>query len=249
MSRPVCLITGGSRGIGAATARLAAERGYDILLNYVSDEASADSVARECRALGARVETVRGDMGAETDITALFAALDERFGRLDALVNNAGITGRAGRLDETPTETIRRCIDINVTGAILVAREAVLRMSTRHGRSGGAIVHVSSMATTLGAPGEYVWYAASKGAIDSLTIGMARELATEGVRVNAVSPGLIETDIHATGGQPDRLERLAPMIPMKRPGTADEVAQTILFLLSDAASYVDGANLRVSGAR
>lgn len=247
--RPVVLITGGSRGIGAATARLAAARGYNICLNYLGDEAAATRVVEACRAAGATAHAVKGDMAVEADIARLFAESDARFGRLDALVNNAGITGKASRLDEAASEGIREVIDLNVTGAILVAREAVKRLSTRHGRPGGAIVNISSRAPAIGSPGEYVWYAASKGAIDAFTLGLARELATESVRVNAVAPGLIATDIHASGGQPDRLERLAPLIPMKRAGTAEEVAEVVLFLLSPAASYVTGTVVDIGGGR
>ena len=249
MTRPVLLITGGSRGIGAATARLASRSGYDLVLNYQRDEAAARAVADEARAAGGQVEIVQGDMALEADVERLFAEVDRRFGRLTHVVNNAGITGPASRVEGASPATIRACIDLNVTGAILVAREAVRRLSPRHGGRGGAIVNVSSVAAALGSPGEYVWYAASKGAIDSLTLGLAKEVAGEGIRVNAVAPGLIETDIHASGGQPDRVERIAPQIPLGRAGTAEEIAQTILFLLSDAASYVTGAILRVGGGR
>lgn len=247
--RPNLLITGASRGIGAATARLAAARGFDLALNYRSDAAAAEAVAAECRAAGARVETVQGDMAAEADIDRLFETVDRRLGRLGGLVNNAGITGRASRFDEAPPATIRACIDLNVTGALLVARQAIRRMARRHGGGGGAIVNVSSAASTIGSPGEFVWYAASKGAIDSLTLGLSKEFASEGIRINAVAPGVIDTEIHASGGQPDRVFRVGPLIPAGRVGTAEEVAETILFLLSDASSYVTGAVLRVAGGR
>lgn len=247
--RPVLLVTGGSRGIGAATARLAAERGYDVAINYQADAEAAGRVAEACRVAGARAEIIQADVAREDEIARLFRTVDECLGRLTHLVNNAGITGRASRLDEASTETIRSTIDLNVTGAILVAREAVRRMARRHGGSGGAIVNLSSAAVTLGSPNEFVWYAASKGAIDSLTIGLAREWATDGIRTNAVAPGLIDTEIHASSGLPDRLQRLTGFIPLGRPGTAEEVAETILFLLSDAASYVNGEVIRVGGGR
>jgi NAD(P)-dependent dehydrogenase (short-subunit alcohol dehydrogenase family) len=249
MDGRVMLVTGASRGIGAATARLAAARGYDIAINFASDGVAAARVAGDVRALGRRAITIRGDIADRQERTAVFDAVDQAFGRLDVLVNNAGIVGTAGRLDEADPDTIERVVALNTTGAILAAREAVRRMSTRHGGAGGVIVNLSSRAVGLGAPGEYVWYAASKGAIDALTLGLAREVATEGIRVVAVAPGLIATDIHASGGQPDRLQRLGPMIPMQRPGSAEEVAEVILFLASDAASYVTGDVLDVSGGR
>jgi NAD(P)-dependent dehydrogenase (short-subunit alcohol dehydrogenase family) len=247
--RPILLVTGASRGIGAATAILAAERGYDVAINYQANEAAARAVADTCRAAGARAEIVQGDMAVEADIHRVFETVDGRLGRLTHLVNNAGIVGRGGRVDDADPAMIRAVIDLNVTGAILVARQAVRRMSPRHGGRGGAIVNISSAAATLGAPGEYVWYAASKGAIDSLTYGLSRELAREDIRVNAVAPGLIATEIHAAGGEPGRVERLAPQLPTGRAGTVDEVAETVLFLLSEAASYVSGTIVRVSGAR
>lgn len=248
-ARPILLVTGASRGIGAATAILAAQRGYDVAVNYQANQAAARDVAERCRAAGARAEIVQGDMAVESDIERLFETVDKRLGRLTHLVNNAGIVGRAARVDDADPAMIRAVIDLNVTGAILVARQAVRRMSPRHGGRGGAIVNISSVAASLGAPGEYVWYAASKGAVDSLTYGLSRELAREDIRVNAVAPGLIATDIHAAGGEPGRVERLAPQLPTGRAGTAEEVAETILFLLSDAASYVTGAVLRVGGGR
>ncbi|MDJ1158766.1 glucose 1-dehydrogenase [Chelatococcus sp. SYSU_G07232] len=249
MSR-ILLVTGGSRGIGAATCRLAAARGYDVAVNYVTDRAAAEAVAAECRAAGVRALVAQGDTSREAEVGRILAAVDEGLGRLTHLVNNAGVTGRVGRLDETDPAVIRHCIDVNVTGALLVAREAVKRMAPRHGGQGGAIVNVSSVAADLGSPGEYVWYAASKGAVNAMTIGLARELAAENIRVNAVAPGLVETEIHErSSAAPERLARLAPMIPMGRAGRPEEIAETILYLLSDAASYVTGAVLRASGGR
>lgn len=246
----VLVVTGGSRGIGAAVARLAARDGWDVAVNYARDKAAAEQVVAEVRAVGRKAAAIQGDMATEGDVQGLFEAAAALLGRIGGVVNNAGVTGApAGRLADASADKIERVVALNVTGALLVAREAARVLSTARGGRGGAIVNVSSVAATLGAPGEYVWYAASKGAIDSLTIGLARELASEGVRVNAVQPGLIETDIHAAGGQPDRLARLASSIPVGRAGTAEEVAETIVWLLSDAASYVTGANLRVSGGR
>jgi NAD(P)-dependent dehydrogenase (short-subunit alcohol dehydrogenase family) len=247
--RPVVLVTGGSRGIGAAVARQAAARGYDVMINYRSDAQAAEAVAAACRGAGARAATCAGDMASEADIVRVFdeaAAL----GPLRHVVSNAGITGRSSPLAEATAETIRSCMDLNVTGALLVAREAARRLSRSRGGAGGSLVTISSVAAGIGSPGEYVWYAASKGAVDSMTVGLARELALEGVRVNAVSPGLIETEIHALStGDAGRVERITPLIPMRRPGLADEVAAAVLFLLSEEAAYVTGANLRVSGGR
>ncbi|MBV8764375.1 MAG: SDR family oxidoreductase [Hyphomicrobiales bacterium] len=245
----VLLVTGGSRGIGAAICRRASKEGYAIALNYVRDEDAAERVARECRASGTTCEIFRGDMAHENDIERVFAEMDKKLGRLTHLVNNAGITGKSSALDKAAPQTIRAVIDLNVTGAILVARAAAQRMAKRNGGDGGAIVNISSAAATLGSPGEYVWYAASKGAIDTLTIGLAKELALEGIRVNGVSPGMVDTEIHAAGGDPGRVERITPLIPMRRVGKADEVADAVLYLLSEKASYVTGANLRVSGGR
>lgn len=245
----ILLITGGSRGIGAATAHAAGREGYRVIVNYVSDEKAAHEVVKDIEKAGGKGEAIKADMGQEKDIFRLFETIQEKFGHLTHLVNNAGIIGRASSLVDADPATLRNVIGVNVTGAILVAREAIKQMSTARGGKGGAIVNLSSMAASLGAPGEYTWYAASKGAIDSLTVGLSREVAKEGIRVNAVSPGLIATDIHAAGGQPDRLERLAHLTPIGRAGTAEEVASTILWLLSDQASYVTGANVRVSGGR
>lgn len=243
------LVTGGSRGIGAAICRLAAARGCDVAINFRSDEASAQKVARSCRDLGAKAEIIQGDMAKQADIERVFQNTDRLIGRIDHFINNAGVTGQLGRLDEAHPDTIRACIDVNVTGALLAARQAILRLSPRHGGNGGSIVNLSSVAASLGAPNDYVWYAASKGAVDTMTIGLAKELAGDGIRVNAVSPGLIDTEIHASSGMPDRAFKMAHLVPMARVGTADEIAEAVLFLISDAASYVTGANLRVSGGR
>ena len=249
MSEKILLVTGASRGIGAAVARRAAGEGYRVAVNYASDIAAAEKVAVAIEKAGSQALIVKADVAREDEIKRLFEEIDHKLGRLTHLVNNAGIVGRASRLDAADPAIIREVIDLNVTGAMLVAREAAKRMSTANGGKGGAIVNLSSAAATIGSPGEFTWYAASKGAIDSFTIGLARELAKEGVRVNAVSPGLIETDIHASSGQPDRVLRMSSLIPMGRAGTADEVAETILWLLSDKASYVTGANIRVAGGR
>lgn len=249
MADKIVLVTGGSRGIGAATCRLAARRGYDVAVNYLRDEAAARAVVADVEAGGRRAIAVQGDVGREADVTRIFAETDRRLGRLTHLVNNAGITGRASRVDEADPAMMRQVIELNVVGTILCSQAATRRMSTRHGGPGGAIVNLSSAAATLGMANEYAWYAAAKGAVDSFTVGLARELAREGVRVNAVAPGLIETEIHAASGDAGRLQRLAPNIPAGRAGSADEVAETILFLLSDAASYVTGSVLRVSGGR
>ncbi|TGS39894.1 MULTISPECIES: SDR family oxidoreductase [unclassified Mesorhizobium] len=245
----VLLVTGGSRGIGAAICRLGAKAGYRVAVNYASNKAAADALVAEIKAGGGDAVAVRGDIGKGTDIVAMFGAVDRAFGRLDAFVNNAGIVDVKARVDEMDVSRLERMMRINVVGSFLCAREAVKRMSTRHGGSGGAIVNISSAAAMLGSPGEYVDYAASKGAIDTFTVGLAREVALEGIRVNAVRPGIIDTEIHASGGQPDRIERFRDLLPMKRAGTADEVAGAVLYLLSDAASYTTGAILNVSGGR
>ena len=243
------LITGGSRGIGASTARQAARAGWQVAVNYVSDKASADALVDEITALGSEAFAVRGDVGEEGDVLAMFDAVDKRFGRLDGLVNNAGVVDHKSRVDEMSVERLTRMMRINVIGSILCAREAVRRMSTRHGGTGGAIVNVSSVAAKIGGPGEYADYAASKGAIDSFTLGLSKEVATEGIRINAVRPGIIDTEIHAAGGQPDRVAAMRGFVPMQREGKADEVAAAILWLLSQEASYTTGAILDVSGGR
>ncbi|WP_019170748.1 SDR family oxidoreductase [Pseudaminobacter salicylatoxidans] len=245
----VLLVTGGGRGIGAAICRLAAKAGYRVAVNYVSNEAAAAALVHEIEAEGGEAFAVKGDVGNEADVLAMFAAVDARFGRLDALVNNAGVVDARARVDEMSAARLERMMRINVIGSMLCAREAVKRMSTLHGGTGGAIVNVSSAAAQLGSPGEYVDYAASKGAIDTFTIGLAREVATEGVRVSAVRPGIIDTEIHASGGQPDRIAAIRGLVPMKREGKAGEVAEAVLWLLSDKASYATGAILNVSGGR
>jgi NAD(P)-dependent dehydrogenase (short-subunit alcohol dehydrogenase family) len=248
-AQKVLLVTGGSRGIGAAVCRLGAKAGYRLAINYASNQAAADALVGDIKAGGGDAFAVKGDVGSEADIMAIFEAVDRTWGRLDAFVNNAGIVDAKARVDEMSVARLERMMRINVVGSILCAREAVKRMSTRHGGNGGAIVNISSAAAVLGAPDNYVDYAASKGAIDTFTIGLAREVALEGIRVNAVRPGIIDTDIHASGGQPDRVALIQDSLPMKRAGTADEVAAAILYLLSDAASYTTGAILNVSGGR
>jgi len=246
---PSLLITGGSRGIGAAAAVLAARRGWDVAINYTRDAAAAERVATQVRAAGRRALVVRADVAEEPEVLAMFAAVDREFGPLGGLVNNAGVVDLPARVDEMSLQRLQRMFAINLTGSFLCAREAVRRMSTKHGGQGGVIVNLSSAAARLGSPGQYVDYAASKAGIDLLTLGLAREVAAEGIRVNAVRPGIIDTEIHASGGLPDRATQLAPMVPMQRAGTADEVAQAIVWLLSDEASYTTGAVLDVSGGR
>jgi NAD(P)-dependent dehydrogenase (short-subunit alcohol dehydrogenase family) len=245
----VLLVTGGSRGIGAATARLAAAAGWDVAVNYARERGAADSVAAEVRRAGRRAWVLQADVAEEAQVLALFAALDREGAVLGGLVNNAGIVDRAARLDQMDVARWQRMLAINVVGTLLCSREAVKRMSTRHGGRGGAIVNVGSAAARLGSPAQYVDYAASKGAIDSFTLGLAREVAAEGIRVNAVRPGIIETEIHAGSGERDRAAQMAPQLPMKRAGSAEEVAQAILWLLSEASSYTTGALVDVSGGR
>ena len=249
MSDKVLLVTGGSRGIGAATCRLAAKAGWAVAVNYSANSLAADEVVRAIRADGGRAMAVQAQVEDEAQVLSMFEQIDAKFGRLTGLVNNAGVVDRRARLDEMDMARWRRMFDINVIGSLLCAREAVRRMSPKHGGSGGAIVNLSSAAARLGSPAEYVDYAATKGAIDSFTVGLAKELAAENIRVNAVRPGLIDTDIHASGGRPDRLRELAPQIPMQRGGQADEVASLIVWLLSDAASYTTMSLIDVSGAR
>lgn len=246
---PILLVTGASRGIGAATARLAAGRGYDVCVNYRMDGAAAESVVADCRAAGVRSVAVQGDVSRDDDVRRLFQTCDRALGPLTALVNNAGILERQMRVEAMDAGRLSRVLAVNVIGAFLCAREAVLRMSTRHGAAGGAIVNVSSGAARLGSPNEYVDYAASKGAVDTMTVGLAQEVAAEGIRVNAVRPGVIYTDIHASGGEPGRVDRLGPLMPMQRGGHPDEVARAILWLLSDEASFTTGAFIEVTGGK
>ncbi|MBE1499919.1 NAD(P)-dependent dehydrogenase (short-subunit alcohol dehydrogenase family) [Amycolatopsis lexingtonensis] len=243
------IVTGGSRGIGAATCLLAAQRGHDVVVNYSGDPAPALAVADEVRSLGRQAQAVRADVSVEGDVVALFDAAAE-LGPVTALVNNAAITGNTpGRLDSYAVDVVRRTLDVNVTGVFLCCREAVRRMSTRHGGHGGAIVNISSTAARTGSAGEWVHYAASKAAVDTLTFGLAQEVGGEGVRVNAVRPGMIRTGLHDAAGLPDRLDRLAPQIPMGRPGEPAEIAEAVLFLLSPASSFTTGAILEVGGGR
>lgn len=244
MDNPVLLVTGGSRGIGAATCRLAAAQGWDVAVNYTHDAAAAAQVADAVRAAGRRAIVVQADVADESAVQAMFARVDAELGPLGGLVNNAGVVDVAQRVQEQSLARWQRMFGINVIGTLLCSREAIKRLPR-----GGAIVNLSSAAARIGSPGQYVDYAAAKAAIDTFTLGLAREVAADGIRVNAVRPGIIETDIHASGGQPDRARQLAPQVPMQRAGSADEVAQAIVWLLSDAASYTTGAVLDVSGGR
>jgi NAD(P)-dependent dehydrogenase (short-subunit alcohol dehydrogenase family) len=244
----VAVITGGSRGIGRATALAAAQRGFRVVVGYATNKAAADEVVAQISASNGKAIAVKCDVGSESDILTLFKAADG-FGTLGALVNNAGIVGPTARVEDMSAERIQRMMAVNVTGSMLCAREAVKRMSTRHGGKGGVIVNLSSVAAKLGSPNTYVDYAASKGAIDSFTLGLGYEVAGEGIRVAAIRPGLIDTEIHASGGEPDRAHRLAGNVPMKRVGTAEEIANAIVWLMSDDASYVTSAILDVSGGR
>jgi NAD(P)-dependent dehydrogenase (short-subunit alcohol dehydrogenase family) len=249
VSKPVALVTGASRGIGAATAKLAAQRGYAVAINFHSDGDAAAQVAQEIERGGGSAIAVQADVSVESEVLELFGHIDTKLGLVRALVNNAGIVAGQARLDEMSAQRLQRIFAVNILGAFLCSREAVRRMSTLHGGGGGAIVNVSSAAARLGSPGEYVDYAASKGALDTLTIGLAKEVAAEGVRVAAVRPGIIHTEIHASGGEPNRIERLRTSIPAQRGGQPGEVARAILWLLSDEASYANGAILDFAGGR
>jgi NAD(P)-dependent dehydrogenase (short-subunit alcohol dehydrogenase family) len=243
----VMLVTGGGRGIGAATALLAASRGYAVAINYLKNSEAADRLIRQ---IGKdKAIAVAGDVASEADVVRMFRTVDEKLGRVSALVNNAGIVDRGSRVEAMSAERIQRMLAVNVTGSFLCAREAVKRMSTRHGGKGGAIINVSSIAAKLGGSGEYVDYAASKGAIDTFTIGLAKEVGAEGIRVNAVRPGIIRTEIHLSSGDPGRVERIGAAAPLQRPGEAEEIARAILWLASDEGSYTSGALLDVSGGR
>jgi len=245
----IMLVTGASRGIGAATARLAGAVGYKVCINYANSGAAAEAVVADIVAAGGEAFACQADVGDEAAVVALFEAVDEHYGPLTALVNNAGMMAPASRLETFDAERINRILAVNVTGSLICAREAILRMSTNHGGQGGGILNVSSVAAVKGAPGSYIDYAASKGAIDSFNKGLSEEVAGEGIRVNAVRPGIIDTDIHAAGGSPDRAVQMASSIPMKRAGTAAEVGEVILWLLSDSASYVTGTVVGVTGGR
>jgi len=242
---PVLLVTGGSRGIGAAVARLAGEHGYHVGVNYKRDEKAANAVVAQIEKAGGKAVALRGDMSVEADVERVFKDMDSKLGPLTHLVYNSGIVGKPSRVEAVETKTLREVIDLNLLGAFFCARAAIPRISKRHKGNGGAIVLLSSIGAALGGPGEYVWYAATKGAIDTMTIGLSKELADDGIRVNAVAPGLIDTEIH----EPGRLDRLTPLVPMKRAGTSEEVADSVLFLLSEGASYITGAVLRVTGGR
>jgi NAD(P)-dependent dehydrogenase (short-subunit alcohol dehydrogenase family) len=240
----VMLVTGGSRGIGAATVRLAVARGYKVALNYVHNKTAAEALARETGAMA-----IAGDVAAERDVVRMFRQLDERLGRLTVLVNNAGIVDVAARVDEMSAERMQRMFAINITGSFLCAREAVKRMSKKHGGAGGSIINLSSVAARIGAPAMYVDYAASKAAIDTLTLGLSKEVGPEGIRVNAIRPGVIHTEIHASSGDPERADRIGASTPLQRAGEPEEIARAILWLASDEASYVSGAILDISGGR
>ena len=245
----VVLITGASRGIGAATALQAAAHGYAVAVNYTANSLAADEVVRRIRASGGQAMAVQADVARESEVVAMFEQIDAKFGPLTALVNNAGVVGDICRVDHITTARLQRMFEVNVFGSFICAREAVRRMSTAHGGMGGCIVNVSSAAARIGSPGQYVDYAAAKGAIDTFTLGLAKEVAAEGIRVNAVRPGIIDTDIHASGGQPDKARLQGPTAPLQRAGTAAEVAEAIVWLMSDKASYTTGTLLDVAGGR
>ncbi|MEE9321252.1 MAG: glucose 1-dehydrogenase [Granulosicoccus sp.] len=248
-NQPTLLVTGGSRGIGAAIARLAVNRGYRVAINYRSNHLAADKLVEELSSLDGEVFAIQADIANEMDVKKLFSACDKHWGNLTVLVNNAGIVDQSIRFEDTDRQRIDRLFAVNVTGTMLCAREAIKRQSKRFGGIGGSIINISSIAALYGSPNEYVDYAASKGALDTFTIGLAREVANDGIRVNGVRPGIIDTEIHASGGELDRASRLASTIPMSRPGTAIEVANAVLWLASDEASYITGSLLNVSGGR
>ena len=245
----IMIITGGSRGIGAATALLAAERGFDVAVNYASNQAAADAVVIGIQAKGRRAFALKGDVGSEADMLKLFDACDKQLGTLTCLVNNAGVVDVKARLDQMSVARWQRMFNVNVIGSMICAREAIKRMSSKHGGKGGTIVNLSSAAARLGAGGQYVDYATAKGAIDTFTLGLAREVASEGIRVNAVRPGIIDTEIHASGGEPNRVEQSKGMVPMQRGGTAQEIANAILWLASDESTYTTGAVIDSTGGR
>ncbi|WP_425406531.1 SDR family oxidoreductase [Hwanghaeella sp.] len=247
--RPVIVVTGGSRGIGAAVSIKAAKAGYDVVVNYAGNAEAAQNTMAACEAAGAKAIAVQADVANQDGVDTVFKACDDTFGRLDAVVTNAGITGVSGKLVDADPDMIKSVIDLNVTGALLTARAGAARMMTSRGGKGGNIVNLSSAAVWIGSPNDFVWYATSKGSIDVLTLGLSRELAGEGIRVNAVAPGLIDTEIHASAGIPDRIERLGSSVPIGRAGSADEVADTIMYLMSDQASYVTGTVVKVAGGR
>ena len=249
MSKPIMLITGGSRGIGAATALGAAKRGYRVALSYLGNVAAANEIVQKIQQTGGEAIAIQADVGIEADVLRLFKTVDEKMGTLHVLINNAGILEKQMRLDQMDVGRWQRVLNANVMGSFLCAREAVLRMSSKHGGKGGVIVNISSAASRLGSPNEFIDYAAAKGAVDSMTIGLAKEVATEGIRVNAVRPGLIYTDIHTSAGEPGRVDRAKAGVPMQRGGTAEEVAETILWLASEQSSYVTGTLLDVTGGR
>jgi NAD(P)-dependent dehydrogenase (short-subunit alcohol dehydrogenase family) len=248
-NRRVAVVTGGSRGIGAAIAKLLGANGYSVAINYASDQAAAQQVLNYLTSVGSRSAAIQGDVSREADVLRIFEIAQRELGPIRALVNNAAITGGFARVDQIDAASITRMLAVNVAGPMLCAREAVRRMSTKHAGPGGAIVNISSLAARTGSAGEWVHYAASKGAVNSFTIGLAREVANEGIRVNAVAPGLVDTELHAANGEPGRLQRVSPTIPIGRPASADEIAQGVLWLLSDAASYVTGTILEIGGGR